>query len=173
MSLSLWRNEKAAVRWRTHAAHYRLQEEARTGLLSDYRIRAGHIIKDSELEVLMETPDPFPEDEPGALTIITAKRPNQWTETSNAADCAEFLSLNPYAAGMQAWDVLEDIEVADNLLLLMTWDTTDAATEYERYVDLREGVQLRRLRVERDYGMFERDQAPQYFPEIQLGTDCD
>lgn len=173
VSLSLWRNEKAAIGWRAHAAHYPLQEEARVGVLSDYRIRAGHIVKDSEFEVLMATPDPFPEDEPGALTIITATRPNPWTETSNAADCAEFLGLNPYAVGMQAWDVLEDIEVAGNLLLLMTWDTADAATDYERHVDLRDGVQLRRLRVERDYGMFERDQAPQHFPEIQLGTDCD
>jgi heme-degrading monooxygenase HmoA len=173
VSLSVWRNEKAAVRWRTHAAHHWLQEEARAGLLSDYRIRAGRIIKDSELGVLMDTADPFPEDEPGALTIITGKRPNQWTETSNAADCAEFLSLNPYAVGMQAWDLLEDVDVPGNLLLLMTWDTADAATEYERHVDLRDGVQLRRLRVERDYGLFERDQAPQYFPEAQLGTDCD
>lgn len=173
VSLSLWRNENAAVRWRNHAAHYPLQEEARAGVLSDYRIRAGHIIKDSDVEVLRETPDPFPEDEPGALTIITAKRPNRWTETSNAADCAEFLSLDPYAVVMHAWDVLEDIDAAGNLLLLMTWDTADAATEYERHVDLRDGVQLRRLRVERDYGMFERDQAPQYFPEVQLGTDCD
>ena len=77
LSLSLWRNEKAAVRWRTHTAHHRLQEEARAGVLSDYRIRAGHIVRDSELEVPMETPDPFPEDEPGALSIIMAKRPDQ------------------------------------------------------------------------------------------------
>jgi heme-degrading monooxygenase HmoA len=171
--LSLWRNEKAAVRWRTHIVHHSLQEEARAGLLSDYRIRAGHIIKDSDLGVLTDAPDPFPEDEPGALTIITGKRPIQWTETSNAADCAEFLSLNPYAAGMQAWDLLQHVEVPDNLLLFMTWDTADAASEYERHVELRDGVQLRRLRVERDYGMFERDQAPQYFLEAQLGTDCD
>jgi len=173
VSLSIWRNEKAAVRWRTNATHYRMQEEARVVVLNDYRIRAGHILKDSELGVPTGTPDPFPEDDPGALTIITAKRPNQWTETSNAADCAECLSLNPYAAGMQAWDLLEDTAAAGNLLLLMTWDTTDAAVEFERHVDLRDGVELHRLRVERDYGMFERDQAPQYLPEARLGTDCD
>ena len=30
-----------------------------------------------------------------------------------------------------------------------------------------EGARLRRVRVVRDYGMFDRREAPQYYPEVQ------
>jgi len=32
---------------------------------------------------------------------------------------------------------------------------------------LREGARLRRVRVIRDYGMFDRREAPQYYPEVK------
>jgi hypothetical protein len=142
-------------------------------MLGDYRIRVGHVTVDTDNGTTLGENDPFPDDQPGAATLITAKRPAPWTGTSNAADCAEYLSLNPYAVGMREWDVLEDMGSPGDLLLLLSWDSAEAAREFERHVDLKDGARLRRIRVERDYGMFERDQAPQYMPEVRLGTDCD
>src|SRR3954470_23563374 len=47
VSLSLWRNEKALVRWRSHARHHLIQGEGRRSVFSDYRLRVGEVTADS------------------------------------------------------------------------------------------------------------------------------
>jgi len=37
----------------------------------------------------------------------------------------------------------------------------------ERTISLQDGVRFRRVRVVRDYGMYDRREAPQYFPDVQ------
>ncbi|NID16371.1 antibiotic biosynthesis monooxygenase family protein [Luteibacter yeojuensis] len=44
VSLSLWENEAAAIRWRENALHRSAQDKGRGGLLKDYRIRVGNIV---------------------------------------------------------------------------------------------------------------------------------
>jgi hypothetical protein len=41
-----------------------------------------------------------------------------------------------------------------------------AAEAFERAVSLPEGARLRRVRIVRDYGMFDRREAPQYYPDV-------
>ncbi len=47
LSLSTWQDEKALIRWRTHARHHKVQEEGRFEVLQDYRLRVGEVISDS------------------------------------------------------------------------------------------------------------------------------
>jgi hypothetical protein len=49
-----------------------------------------------------------------------------------------------------------------DLVLLLSWKDAHAAEAYERGrgTNDREGVRLRRVRVVRDYGMFDRREAP-------------
>src|SRR5215469_12276008 len=47
LSLSLWRDEKALIRWRTQARHHAAQEQGRTAIFADYRLRVGEITADS------------------------------------------------------------------------------------------------------------------------------
>src|ERR1700694_5520258 len=47
LSLSTWRDEKALVRWRTHAEHHRVQAKGRTRVFEDYRLRVGEVTTDT------------------------------------------------------------------------------------------------------------------------------
>ncbi|MGZ3322939.1 MAG: antibiotic biosynthesis monooxygenase family protein [Xanthobacteraceae bacterium] len=50
LSLSIWRDEKAVVRWRTHGEHHDVQEKGRFEVFEDYHLRVGEVtdIKPSE-----------------------------------------------------------------------------------------------------------------------------
>src|SRR5438105_11581713 len=47
LSLSTWRDEKALVRWRTHAEHHRVQARGRNEVFEDYRLRVGEVTADT------------------------------------------------------------------------------------------------------------------------------
>src|SRR3954447_12493599 len=49
LSLSSWRDEKALVRWRTHAVHHDVQAKGRSEILRDYHLRMGQITRDTRL----------------------------------------------------------------------------------------------------------------------------
>jgi hypothetical protein len=61
----------------------------------------------------------------------TAKRPEQWAETTNPDDCAEFLGLNPYAEGMLSYDVFDAVVSPGDLILLCSWQDKAAAEAFE------------------------------------------
>jgi heme-degrading monooxygenase HmoA len=173
LSLSGWRDEKAVVRWRTKTRHHEAQERGRSEILSDYHLRVGQVTQDTRLpagcELLEQRLDETEAGEGTTVTLITAERPKQWPETSNAADCSEFLGLNPYAEGMLTWDVFEAVLTPGDLILMMSWRDRTAAEGFENAVDLKEGARLRRIRIIRDYGMFDRREAPQYYPDAKGG----
>ena len=43
LSLSIWRDEKALVRWRTQAVHHGAQERGRFEIFGDYHLRVGEL----------------------------------------------------------------------------------------------------------------------------------
>jgi heme-degrading monooxygenase HmoA len=168
LSLSGWRDEKSLVRWRTQMGHHEVQELGRAEILEDYHLRVGQLTEDTRLpegQSLQE--QRLDETEVGkgtTVTLIDAKRPLTFKETSNPADCSEYLGLNPYADGMAGWDVLEAVLTPGDLILMLTWRDEGAAKAFEDTANLPEDARLRRVRVVRDYGMFDRREAPQYYP---------
>jgi hypothetical protein len=52
-----------------------------------------------------------------------------------------------------------------DLILLTVWRTAAAAEAFEKTAKLPANARVRRVRVVRDYGMFDRREAPQYYPE--------
>jgi heme-degrading monooxygenase HmoA len=171
LSLSGWRDEKAVVRWRTAMRHHMVQEKGRSETLSDYHLRVGEITRDTRTpkgHTLQE--QRLDETEVGdatTITLIDAKRPAQWSETSDAADCSAYLGLNPNAGGTAAWDVFNAVLTPGDLILLISWRTSADAEAFERGVALPETARLRRVRIVRDYGMFDRREAPQYYPAVE------
>jgi len=170
LSLSTWRDEKALVRWRTHMHHHEVQEGGRSEILADYHLRVGEITNDTRIpsgcELIEQRLDETRAGEGTALTLIDARRPTEFAETSNPADCSQFLGLNPYADGLLDWDVSEAVLTPGDLILLQSWRTGPAAEAFELTTDLPKHARLRRVRVIRDYGMFDRREAPQYFPGV-------
>ena len=52
------------------------------------------------------------------------------------------------------------------MILLLSWRDQAAAERYEAGAELADGVRLRRVRVVRDYGMYDRRETPQFYPEV-------
>ena len=142
VSLSLWRDEKALIRWRTHALHHEIQGKGRTQIFADYHLRVGEIVADSDW-----TTAP-PRQRLDATQVGTGK--------------AVSLTERPLDRDIPApdGDVFDSITRPGNALYLRTWPDTTSA---EAGIAGTPGHH-RIVEVIRDYGMFARTEAPQHFP---------
>jgi hypothetical protein len=175
LSLSDWRDEKAVVRWRTRAKHHAVQEKGRSEVFLDYRLRVGELTQDTRLPAGYALHEQrLDETETGdatTITLIDGKRPADWVKESSPDDVAKWLGLAPDAMGLVGWDVFDAVLTPGDVILLMAWRDQAAGETFESRVSLQAGARLRRVRVVRDYGMFDRREAPQYYPDIKsVGT---
>jgi heme-degrading monooxygenase HmoA len=168
LSLSGWRDEKSVVRWRTTMRHHRVQEKGRTEILLDYHLRVGQITADTRIpkgQALMEQRlDETEVGEGTTLTLLDAKRPRA-SPVLSPEEYARYLGLEAEAEGMLAWDVFDAVLTPGDLMLLISWRTERVAQAFERAVKMPPDGRFRRVRVVRDYGMFDRREAPQYYPD--------
>ena len=113
VSLSLWEDEAAAIRWRENAFHRSAQGRGRGGLLKGYRIRVGNIV-----------------DGPGDLVLVQ----------SHEGHAAE------------GYETFVNIREPLHMLALSEGQVSDGlpADAHVLHVD-----------VLRDYGLTDRDEAPQ------------
>jgi heme-degrading monooxygenase HmoA len=171
LSLSGWANEKALVRWRTRARHHDVQEKGRGGVLTDYHLRVGQVTRDTQLppgQVLAE--QRLDETEAGqgtTVTLIDARRSAGWASETAPADAAASLGLTPEAEGLLAWDVFDAVLSPGDMIMLLSWRGHEAADAFAARKTLPAGTRLRQVRVVRDYGMYDRRENPQYYPELQ------
>ena len=171
LSLSSWRDEKALVRWRTTTKHHKIQQAARDRVFSDYRLRIGQTVADTRLpegEVLLEQRLDLTEVGAGtAVTLLDATRDPDWVKQGGADAVRQSLGLDLQAAGLVAWDAFDALLTPGKVIVVATWRDMAAAEAFEREVTLPEGVRLRHIRIIREYGMFDRREAPQYFVEME------
>ena len=168
LSLSIWRDEKAVIRWRTHARHHEVQQKGRTEVFGDYHLRVGEIVADNRLpagEVLREQRC----DETAAaakLIVLADAFLQELPAKQDAGTVAERLGMPDTAnPALLDWDVFESIVQPGKFVLLTSWQDRAAATALSEG----EGIRHRRVRVIRDYGMFDRAEAPQYYPPVATG----
>jgi heme-degrading monooxygenase HmoA len=168
LSLSGWRDEKSVVRWRTTMRHHMVQEKGRTEILLDYHLRVGQITADTRIpkgQALMEQRlDETEVGEGTTLTLLDAKRPSS-SRVLSPEEYACYLGLPAQAEGMLAWDVFDAVLTPGDLMLLISWRTERVAQTFEKAVKMPSDGRFRRVRVVRDYGMFDRREAPQYYPD--------
>jgi heme-degrading monooxygenase HmoA len=173
LSLSSWRDEKALVRWRTQAVHHGVQEEGRAEVFRDYHLRVGQVTQDTQLpEGYALREQRLDETQTGAgttVTLIDANRPLEWINEAKPADIADWLGLPSHPPGLTSWDVFAAVLASGDVILLLSWRDQAAALDFEKTAWLQPGARLRRVRVVRDYGMFDRREAPQYYPEVTAG----
>jgi hypothetical protein len=101
----------------------------------------------------------------GEGTIITRRSSYSDTplEESAANAVAENLGLGAQADGLTAWDVFDDVLQPGNPILLLSCIDPSAA---ELAPAVSADTRRRTMRVVRDYGMFDRRENPQYYPEV-------
>src|SRR5438270_2503788 len=167
LSLSIWRDEKALIRWRTRARHHEVQQKGRTEVFGDYHLRVGEIIADNRLpsgQVLRE--QRFDETAAGAkLIALSEATPEGLPAEPDAGTIAARLGvLDTAHPGLVDWDILESIVQPGKFILLTSWrDAVAAEGSLQGGPDIRH----RCVRVIRDYGMFDRAEAPQYYPPVR------
>jgi heme-degrading monooxygenase HmoA len=145
LSVSTWRDEQALVRWRNHTQHHGAQERGRAEIFSDYHLRVGELMEGTE-------------NGRGAIvTLIDGKRPPEWVKNTKPEDVAKWLGLPSKPEGLGGWDVFEAVLTPGDIILLMSFDSKPP---------LQTGTRLRRVCVVRDYGMYDRREAPQYYPDV-------
>lgn len=170
LSLSSWRDEKAVVRWRTRMRHHEAQATGRSEILHDYHLRVGQITEDTRVPAGHAlTEQRLDETEVGlgtTVSVIDASRPRDEAERLSPDGLARWLvGSGPEAEGLVAFDVFEAILTPGDFVLLLSWRDREAAEAFESTVVLPGMGRLRRVRVVRDYGMFDRREAPQYYPD--------
>jgi len=169
LSLSGWRDEKSVVRWRTAQRHHIAQEKGRSTILLDYHLRVGEITRDTQVpaghRIAEQRLDETEIGEGTTVTFVDAKSPTGSIEASDASGIADHLGLNPDAVGLLKWEVFDAVLTPGDVILMMLWKTKDDATAFAASAKLPASGRLRQVRVVRDYGMFDRREAPQYYPE--------
>jgi heme-degrading monooxygenase HmoA len=153
LSYQIWRDESSLVAWRTEASHHGVQEIGREEVFSDYRIRIGQVIHERKSDRTDWRPARLtayndPSRRPPTYVIATESH-NAGPALRNSLAGDSFESVYRKGRYAHLFDV-SDIPSASDLGTRMFDDQT---VEY-----------VRTLEIIRDYGMYDRAEAPQYYP---------
>jgi heme-degrading monooxygenase HmoA len=173
LSLSIWRDEKALIRWRTHALHHEIQGKGRNEIFKDYHLRVGEVAADNHLpsgQALHAQRWDETASEAKLISLIEAKRPAGLDETASAAELAACLGLVAEPEDLVDWDVFEAILSPSDLLLLLSWRGAAVSGTGTVAISPPTAAHLRQVRIVRDYGMADRREAPQYYPPVSILT---
>jgi heme-degrading monooxygenase HmoA len=156
LSYQIWQDEGSMVAWRVDAGHHKIQETGREQVFSDYRIRIAQVVHEARPGQPVWQPERLtPYNDPARRRptyVIASESANaelpvkiQWQRDSfesvyRQQRFAHLIELPDYQSGL---------ELGSRLF-------ADPTTEYFRIFE-----------VMRDYGMYDRAEAPQYYPPAQ------
>jgi len=171
LSLSTWRDEKAVIRWRTQGEHHGVQEKGRFEIFQDYHLSVGEITDDTEPPNGLRVEEQrFDATEAGEAQVatITELTPAKEGALDAAHDLAAQLALDTRRDGLVDAEAFASIYVPGKLLLLGRWRNAAAAKAWSpRHPASAGSMRHRQVRIIRDYGMFDRREAPQYYAEVE------
>ena len=159
LSYQIWQDEGALTAWRVHAKHHRVQEIGREAVFSDYRIRIAQVIYEARPKQAVWQPErrtPYNDPARRAPTYVLAAESKskqlpaktEWRRDTFASVYRE----GQFAHLIDVPDPQAGIAFSDRLF-------ADSTTEYVRVFE-----------VMRDYGMYDRTEAPQYYPPVERSS---
>lgn len=155
LSHQIWQDEAALTAWRVHAYHHEVQTIGRTEVFSDYRIRIAQVIHEARPGQPVWRPERrTPYNDPSRPPVYLLMAESKHAELPVATTWQRDAFTSVYREGqfghlIELPDVESGIAFGEKLF-------ADPSTEYFRIFE-----------VMRDYGMFERAQAPQYYPPVE------
>ena len=168
LSLSTWRDEKAVIRWRTLAAHHTVQEKGRFEVFQDYHLRVGEITVDNRPPPGQRLQQRLDETEVGDARFVTITELPGVGEKPATDGLASEIGAPPVGMqGLVDYDIYEGLYNPGKLLLLGSWRDARAAGDWTSRTPRGRALRHRQVRIVRDYGMFDRREAPQYYPDVQ------
>ena len=172
LSHSTWRDEKSLVRWRTEGEHHQVQEKGRFEIFHDYHLRIGDVTadtnppKDAPIKELR-----FDETEVGRAKVATFTEitPRKGVDFNKQTDrLPAQLGLDLTNGAIVQHDVWASIYNPGKLALLVAWTDAKAADAWSpKRIEGIDELRHRRIRIVRDYGRFDRREAPQYYPDVK------
>jgi len=172
LSHSTWRDEKSVVRWRTEGEHHIVQAKGRFQIFGDYHLRVGDVTADTdpprEAPILERR---FDDTEAGKAKVATFTEitPRKGATFANQTDLLPaHLGLDLANRAIVAHDVWTSIYNPGKVALLVSWTDAKAAGLWTpKPIDGIEKLRHRSVRVVRDYGRFDRREAPQYYEDVK------
>lgn len=173
LSHSTWRDEKSVIRWRTEQKHHFTQERGRFEIFSDYHLRVGEITADTAPPVPL-IQQRFDESQIGAARYVTLTEltVDEAEIDARAKTLAQDLGVPEHDPALLDRDIYKSISAIypddrayrpGKLALLLTWRSAESARWTPKPGERRH----RSIRVVRDYGMFDRREAPQYYDDVK------
>jgi heme-degrading monooxygenase HmoA len=175
LSLSTWKDEKAVIRWRTHGDHHGVQEKGRFEVFEGYHLRVGEITADTAPpKGLAVEEQRFDATETGKAKVVTVTELEPREASALGAKAYQLgghLGLRAGTDGVIEEEVFESIYHPRKLLLLASWRDAETAKAWTpTKPDAAASLRHRHVRVIRDYGMFDRREAPQFYPEVKRAS---
>ena len=155
LSYQIWQDEGSMIAWRVDAKHHTVQETGRHHVFANYRIRIAQIIHEARPKKAVWRPDrisPYndPQRRPPTFVVASESRDEKLpVKTSWRGDVFESI----YRPGVFVH--LVDVASCEEGVAFGEQLFADSSMEYFRV-----------LEVMRDYGMFDRKEAPQYYPPV-------
>ena len=171
LSHSTWRDEKSVVRWRTTGEHHKIQERGRAEIFDDYHLRVGDVVADTNPPRAAPIKEQrFDATEVGVAKVVTFTEitPEDASVVPSFTSLASTLGLDLTAKGIIDYDVVASIYNPGKLALLVSWKNAKAAGGWTPVNPGRfQALRHRTIRIVRDYGMFDRREAPQFYPDVE------
>jgi heme-degrading monooxygenase HmoA len=172
LSHSTWRDEKSVVRWRTEGEHHAAQGKGRFEIFADYHLRVGDVMADtSPPEEAPIFEQRFDATEVGVAKLVTFTEMTPKKGAGFAAQpdlLAAHLGLDLRDGIVAGHDVFASIYNPGKLVLLTSWKDADAGKAWSpEKIGGIETLRHRRIRVVRDYGRFDRREAPQFYADVR------
>ncbi len=143
LSHQFWADEASMVRWRLHPAHHRAQACGRADVLADYRLRVALVVASATDDSLAPAAPSLADGRLMLSVISTSPIASPSGETfASVYDTALHIAAVPVATAVEGVAYIDRAR-------------TDPAVKAARL-----------CRVVRDYGMYTRAEAPQYFPPV-------
>ncbi len=148
--------------------HHQIQEKGRFEIFSDYYLRVGEITADSHVpdgQVLRE--QRFDDTETGNAKVVTIVEIPPSSDGKPAEDAVQANMPVPGTSGLTDVEVFDSIYNPGKVLILAAWRDETTLAGAPRWSDHTVGMRRRTVRVVREYGMYERREAPQYYRPVE------
>jgi hypothetical protein len=139
-------------------------------VFQDYHLRVGEFTADNQVpagQTLQQ--QRLDETEVGEAKYVTISELSPSAGDKPAtADLSGDLGLPQVGRqGLLDIETYESIYNPGKLLFLAGWSGAQAANAWEPRAQRQGMLRHRQVRIVRDYGMFDRREAPQYYPEVR------
>jgi hypothetical protein len=162
LSLSLWDDEAALVRWRTVEKHHSGQMRGRLGVLSDYHLRVGEVTAVAgayaDRKVGWQRADQTSVGNAKALTIV------------DCGECDTLLDEEAKDYSPLGMERFEHLTTPGRTVSLYEWPTQSEAYAFGAHLApvVPATAKTYTVRVLRDYSMEDRREAPEFYPARPL-----